>query len=243
MNVRCPATLTLTTVAGGSSCLAAPQFSSSADSSQKEKRLEMAAVPFWERERCLKIPETLPESLAPKAWTFLEHPGKRGCRQQLWARLPCIDTRHAGNVPQQEEVIELVSSDAMVSPEHGAAGKSKGRAMWVSPLMAEDSSCLRVSVVSSLGMFPTYSLCFDCEGATRSCKAQISFQVTVAITLQGALDRLHLQARQTVENVCYCEPCPDNEALLGAFVQLRRLKQTCQELHCAESVRNSRASE
>ena len=48
------------------------------------------------------------------------------------------------------------------------------RGSTVSPLATADSSCLRVSVVSSFGMFPTYSLCFDCEGATRSCKAQHS---------------------------------------------------------------------
>ena len=48
-------------------------------------------------------------------------------------------------------------------------GVQRGSA--VSPLATADSSCLRVSVMSSLGMFPTYSLCFDCEGATRSCNA------------------------------------------------------------------------
>ena len=170
-------------VAGGSSCLARPQLTLDTALLRNQKRFNMAAMLVTPLPHGTTAQsDTRPcQSLAtdtgchriwfPK-YTSIDHKGCRECDLGK-AGLHLCQTRRGTGLPARGSVA-LKSSNALSWSVSRAqcSGEAKGRAAWVSPLMAEDSSCLRVSVVSSLGMFPTYSLCFDCEGATRSCKAQ-----------------------------------------------------------------------
>ena len=117
------------------------------------------------------------------------------------------DNRHARRQAAPPCLCRLLaapSNSTLSEPNARIAAGGKGGS--VPPFVTDESSALRVSVVSSFGMFPTYSLCLDCEGATRSCNAHHEPQTAAAASLQDPAYRAEVVARRHGKDVLLGSP-------------------------------------